>query len=75
MKLCRWAAVLATWCLLIGPNAGCLSLSMLNREAPDTKARLDGLESRVSALEAAHRPSPIEVMPPPGVLPPPSSRP
>ncbi len=40
--------------LLLGSNGGCLSLSMLNREAPDTKQRLDVLERRVSALEAAN---------------------
>ncbi|MGA2255784.1 MAG: hypothetical protein ABSG53_14150 [Thermoguttaceae bacterium] len=71
MKLCRTAAVLATWGLLIGPSAGCLSLSMLNREAPDTKARLDNLDSRVSALEAANSHPPY----PPYVVPPPPSRP
>ena len=37
--------------LLVGINGGCLSLSMLNREAPDTKQRLDALEQRVTALE------------------------
>ncbi len=51
MRFFRPLAVLATLCLLAGPNAGCLSLSMLNHEAPDTKDRLDALENRVSALE------------------------
>jgi hypothetical protein len=37
--------------LLVGINGGCLSLSMLNRDTPDTKQRLDSLEQRVSALE------------------------
>ena len=39
--------------LLISFSGGCLSLSMLNRDAPDAKQRLDMLEHRVSALEAA----------------------
>ena len=60
MKLCRSAAVLATLGLLVGPSAGCLSLSMLNRESADTKTRLDSLESRVAALEGAAGRSPVQ---------------
>jgi hypothetical protein len=50
---------------LVVASTGCLSLSMLNREAPDTKTRLDSLESRVTALEVAtgHRSGPV-VTPP-----------
>jgi len=51
MKPSRLCALLATSCLLIGLNGGCLSLSMLNREAPNTGQRLDRLEHRVSMLE------------------------
>lgn len=51
MKLGRINSLIACFCLLIGLNCGCLSLSMLNREAPDTKQRLDYLEHRVSTLE------------------------
>ena len=40
--------------VLVSLSSGCLSLSMLNHEAPDTKERLDSLERRVSALEAAN---------------------
>jgi hypothetical protein len=53
MKRIQAAAILAACLLVMGSSSGCLSLSMLNRESPDTKARLDCLESRVSALEAA----------------------
>jgi len=53
VRLRRLTAILAMLGLLIGPSGGCLSLSMLNREAPDTKTRLDSLETRVSALEKA----------------------
>ena len=49
-------AILTVLCLLLGFNSGCLSLSMLNREMPETKSRLDSLESRVSALEMANSP-------------------
>jgi len=53
MKTLRSIAILAMLGLLIGPSSGCLCLSMLNRENGDTKQRLDSLEHRVSALEAA----------------------
>lgn len=33
---------------------GCLSLSLFNKENSDAKLRLDSLEHRVSALEAAN---------------------
>jgi hypothetical protein len=50
---CRARAILAVLGLLIALNSGCLSLSMLNRETPETKSRIDSLEQRVSALETA----------------------
>ncbi|MGD0900757.1 MAG: hypothetical protein ABR915_23235 [Thermoguttaceae bacterium] len=45
-------ATLAGLCLLVGLSGGCLNLSLFNRDASETKARLDVLEHRVSALEA-----------------------
>lgn len=47
----RLIAVLALLGLLVGLNAGCLSLSLFNRESADTRSRLEALEHRVSALE------------------------
>jgi hypothetical protein len=38
---------------IIGLNTGCLSLHLFNRESADTRARLEALEQRISALEAA----------------------
>lgn len=38
---------------IIGLNTGCLSLHLFNRESADTRARLEALERRISALEAA----------------------
>jgi hypothetical protein len=65
----RLLAVLAMLCLLAGLNAGCLSLSMLNHEAPDTKDRLDSLENRVSALEAGRAAGPAAgAVPLPGTV-------
>jgi len=48
----RWLAAATLMSLLVGLNSGCLNLSLFNREAPDTKARIDSLEHRVSALES-----------------------
>lgn len=39
--------------LVSGHAAGCLSLSLFNRESADTRVRLEMLERRVSALEQA----------------------
>jgi hypothetical protein len=50
----RLAITLVMLSLPIGLNAGCLSLSAFNREVPETKARLDALEKRVSALEVGN---------------------
>ena len=53
-------------------NGGCLSLSLFNREIPETKERLDQLEKRVSALEARGTNLPSEPVyvptPPPQVI-------
>jgi hypothetical protein len=49
----RPIAILAMLGLLLAPSGGCLSLSMLNRETPDARQRLDSLEHRVTILEAA----------------------
>jgi hypothetical protein len=51
VKLRRPIACSMALGLMLGLNGGCLSLNMLNREAPDTKQRLASLEQRVSALE------------------------
>jgi hypothetical protein len=65
MKTLRPIAILAMLGLLIGPNSGCLCLSMLNRETPDVKQRLDALDRRVSALEAAR----VSMQGPPIIVP------
>jgi hypothetical protein len=54
MRRCRWIAILTMLGLLVGLNGGCLSLSLFNRETPDIKGRLEGLEKRVGALETAN---------------------
>ncbi|MCU0959641.1 MAG: hypothetical protein MUF48_06005 [Pirellulaceae bacterium] len=45
--------VVVTLVTVIGLNAGCLSLHLFNRESADTRARLEALERRISALEMA----------------------
>jgi BMFP domain-containing protein YqiC len=59
-KLRHSTGIFAVLCVVIGLNGGCLSLSMLNRENADTKDRIDALERRVSALEAANASRPIQ---------------
>ena len=60
MRLRHSTGILAAICVAIGLNGGCLSLSMLNRENADTKDRIDALERRVSALEAANASRPVQ---------------
>ncbi len=52
MKFAHQLACLVGTTILFCGVPGCLSLSLFNREIPDTKVRLDSLERRVSALEA-----------------------
>ena len=56
----RTALLTILFGLLIAPGSGCLSLSLLNRDNVDTRQRVDALERRVTALEAAgvHQPTP-----------------
>ena len=81
MKSRRSIGILAAACLMLALNGGCLSLSMLNRENPDTKERLDAVERRVSSLEAANAARqapptvPLESMNPPAPSPPPNTPP
>ena len=78
MRSRRPLAVLAMLCPLLAPSAGCLSLSLFNREVPDTKARLDSLDNRVKALEDAigSHPPPTVIAPGPSMetMPPPAGR-
>jgi hypothetical protein len=60
VKTLRSIAALSLFGLLTASNAGCLSLSMLNRESADTKQRIDSIEQRVSALEAARVSAPSQ---------------
>ncbi len=75
MRPYRLLATLTTLCLLASLNAGCLSLSLFNHETADTKARLDSLEARVSALEGTHggvpmaAPTPVSTEPVPQTAP------
>jgi hypothetical protein len=54
MKSRHLTSILATACLLLGLNGGCLSLSLFNHDGVDTNKRLDSVERRVSALETAN---------------------